>query len=61
MADLVKDWIEKGVIDNFGVVLIDANEDDSSSTPQYAHDDFEKTQYKPELTICHKIICESRD
>ena len=53
--DLVKEWVESGTTKNYGVVLIDADEDFQSSIPIYAHDDTEKYHYKPELAICQKI------
>jgi len=54
--ELARKWIEEGVVNNYGVVLVDKNEDDQSSTPQYAHDDSEKYHYLPELVICqHKM------
>ena len=53
--DLVKEWVEGGTTKNYGVVLIDADENSQSSIPIYAHDDTEKYHYKPELAICQKI------
>jgi len=51
--DLAREWIEGGE-DNFGVVLIDADENSRSSIPQYAHDDSEQYQYKPTLSVCQR-------
>lgn len=52
--ELAKQWIDNGVTDNYGVVLIDGDENDRSSIPQYAHDDTEPYHYLPVLKICQK-------
>lgn len=54
ISDLVKNWVDAGTTNNYGVVLIDKNEDSQSSVPIYAHDDTEKYNYSPELAICQK-------
>jgi len=57
ITELVEEWIERGVVDNFGVILIDADEEESSSVPQYAHESpSEPNQYQPQLTICRKTM-----
>lgn len=50
--DLTREWIEKGVIDNYGVLLKDTAEDERNSVPIYAHDDTEQYHYPPKLTVC---------
>lgn len=52
--DLARNWIDNGADDNYGVVLIDTDEETNGATPNYAHDDTKKYQYKPSLTICQR-------
>lgn len=54
--DLVKDWVSKGTTNNYGVVLIDEDEEEQGSVPNYAHDDTEKYHYKPELAVCQRTF-----
>jgi len=60
--DLAKFWIGKGVDGvNFGVILIDENQDFSSLIPQYVDDDdSDPNHYHPELSICQKTIVTSQ-
>lgn len=53
---LAKHWIDNGVDNvNFGVVLIDSNEDAKSLLPQYVDDDdTDPDHYHPRLAICQK-------
>ena len=54
--ELARNWIEDGVVDNYGIVLIDDAEEEQGSTPLYAHDDTETDHYAPEMSICQKTV-----
>lgn len=52
---VVEEWIESGDTTNYGVILIDSAEEDSSLIPQYAdNDDDDNSHHEPALSICRE-------
>lgn len=52
---VVEEWIESGDTTNYGVILIDSAEEDSSLIPQYADSD-DDGNHKPVLSICRESV-----
>jgi hypothetical protein len=54
---VVEEWIDSGDTTNFGVILIDSAEEDSSLVPQYAdNEDDDNNHHKPVLSICRESV-----
>lgn len=53
--DTVKEWVETGVREHYGFILIDEDESTSSRVPTFVDDDDESPRYyQPELSICQE-------
>lgn len=55
VTDLIKDWIDN-TEDNFGIIIIDDNEDVTSRVPLFTDDNHQDAPYVIELHVCYPII-----